>query len=264
MTEPRISPLKQALVTTAGGFLRNPVKERTCGRCFTPIATGTRCGKCEWQVGLSGGPDLLGIMAYAGHLDPISQSGYVMRGYKNLNIPDSSKAVLQQTVTLLAALGLRGHVGCPGKILGIPVTAWATVPSLPPKPSAHPLSDIVRSLARPGSIEVILRGRTNGANPRDVDAGHFSVVTGDAAGQHILLIDDTWTGGGHATSAAMALRTAGCAKVSLLVLARWLSIGWEATTDKWAKSALALPDYQADVCPWNQGQCPIEATGPAA
>ena len=177
----------------------------------------------------------------------------MMRGYKNPSIPRSSH---WQTVTLLAALGLMGHVGCPGKILDRGVTAWATVPSLPPKSSAHPLSDIVRSLARPGSTEIILQGKAGVTNPRAVDVSHFSVVTGEPAGQHVLLIDDTWTSGGHAVSAAMALQATGAAKVSVLVLARWLSIGWEATTEKWAKAALTLPDYQADVCPWTQGQCP--------
>jgi phosphoribosylpyrophosphate synthetase len=122
--------------------------------------------------------------------------------------------------------------------------------------AGHPLGEIVRSLARPGSIEIVLQGSPAVVDPRAVDSSHFSILTGDAADKHVLLIDDTWTGGGHATSAALALRAAGVTKISVLALARWLSIGWEATTDKWAKSTLALPDYQPDVCPWTQGRCP--------
>jgi orotate phosphoribosyltransferase len=42
-------------------------------------------------------------------------------------------------------------------------------------------------------------------------------TTGDPA---VLLIDDTWTTGGHAQSAAIALRDAGAAKVAVVVLGR--------------------------------------------
>lgn len=255
MTDPRIPRLKQALVATAGGFLRNPITQGTCARCFTPVAAGPTCSTCRYQIDLGDGPDLIGVMAYAGYLDPISQSGYMMRGYKNPSIPQGAH---WQTVALLSALGLIGHIGCPGRMLGTPVTAWATVPSLPPKPSApaHPLNDIVRRLARQGAAELVLHGNAEVTNPRAINAGHFSVLPGPAARRHALLIDDTWTSGGHVISATLALRVAGCTSVSVLVLARWLSVGWEATTEKWAKSTLTLPDYQPDICPWTQGECP--------
>lgn len=254
MTDPRIQPLKQALVTTAGGFLRNPVRQDTCVRCYTPLATGQMCADCQRHEKLGFGPDLVGVMTYAGYLEPISQSGYMMRGYKNPSIPKDSQ---WQTVALMAALGLRGHISCPGKILGSPVTAWATVPSLPPKSSAHPLSEIVRLLARPGSVEIVLQGSPSVTNPRGINAGHFSIAHGLAAGQHVLLIDDTWTSGGHVMSATAALRAAGSVSVSVLVFARWLSLNWGATTLTWARSALTLPDYQPDICPWTQSSCPL-------
>lgn len=41
-------------------------------------------------------------------------------------------------------------------------------------------------------------------------------------GRHVLVIDDTWTSGGHAQRAASALRAAGASAVTILVLARWL------------------------------------------
>lgn len=74
-------------------------------------------------------------------------------------------------------------------------------------------------------------------------------------GHHVLLIDDTWTGGGHVTSAALALRAGGAAHVSVLVLARWLAIGWGATTLAWARSRLTEPDFNPNLCPWTQGPC---------
>jgi hypothetical protein len=253
VTDPGIQPVKRALVATSGGFLRNPITDRTCARCFTPVSIGQLCAKCAYHQAIGRGPDLLGIMTYAGYLSPISQSGHAMRGYKNPTIPRSGP---WQTVVLLSALGLQGHSHCPGKLLGAPVTAWATVPSLPPKPQPHGLNEIARGLTRAPQSEIVLLGSQSVADPRAVNVTHFSVVAGNPQGRHVLLIDDTWTSGGHVTSATLALRAAGATHVSALVLARWLALGWEATTERWAKDHLTLPDYQADVCPWTQGPCP--------
>jgi adenine/guanine phosphoribosyltransferase-like PRPP-binding protein len=43
----------------------------------------------------------------------------------------------------------------------------------------------------------------------------------------VLLLDDTWTTGGHAQSAAAALRAAGARKVALVVIGRHLRRDWE-------------------------------------
>ena len=255
MTDPRASRIQTALSATAGGFLRNPGGSGTCLRCFTPTDSLPVCSQCRYAESFVGKPDLVGLMTYAGYLDPITQSGWVMRGYKNPAYPGGG--TYRQTVALLAALGLVGHVECPGRILGTHLSAWATVSSLPPKPglTPHPLNDIVVQLAKAGSIEVTLTAATTVSNPRDINAGHYT-ASANAAGQHVLVIDDTWTSGGHAMSAALAVRAAGATHVSLLVLARWLSIGWEATTTAWAKNNLASPDFQPGVCPWTQGACP--------
>lgn len=255
MTDPRVAQVKRALVATAGGFLRNPGGPGTCTHCFTPTTSLPLCPDCRRTVQVNGGPDLLGVMTYAGYLDPITQSGRVMRGYKNPAFPGGG--TYRQTVALLAALGLIGHVKCPGRLTGTPLSAWATVPSLPQKPeqSSHPLNDIVGKLAKPGATEVTLTAAKTAANPRAINSGHYSAAE-NASGQHVLVIDDTWTGGGHAVSAALAVRDAGATHVSVLVLARWLSMGWEATTPQWAKQRLTSPDFQPDVCPWTQGACP--------
>lgn len=194
------------------------------------------------------------MVAYAGYLDPITQSGHVMRGYKN---PYIQSGFHRQTVALMSALGLIGHVACPGALVGAPVSAWATVPSLPPKTDLpkHALNGIVGKLARPGAAEVVLTAAAAVSNPREVNPGHYT-ATADAADQHVLVIDDTWTSGAHATSAALAVRAAGASHVSVLVLARWLTNGWELTTPQWAKHELSQPDFNPDVCPWTQGDCP--------
>jgi hypoxanthine-guanine phosphoribosyltransferase len=40
--------------------------------------------------------------------------------------------------------------------------------------------------------------------------------------RHVLLVEDTWTSGGNAQSAALTLRRGGAASVTIVALARWL------------------------------------------
>jgi len=66
-------------------------------------------------------------------------------------------------------------------------------------------------------------------------------------------MDDTWTSGGHAQSAALALRGAGAARVSLLVIARWISPKYGDNAEFLRK--LSKSDYNPELCPWTGSQC---------
>jgi orotate phosphoribosyltransferase len=70
----------------------------------------------------------------------------------------------------------------------------------------------------------------------------------------VLLIDDTWTTGGHAQSAVLALRKAGATRVSVLVVARWLKEDYG--DNKKFIAELANRDYDPDICPWTGAACP--------
>ncbi|MBE1533438.1 hypothetical protein [Actinomadura algeriensis] len=175
-----------------------------------------------------------------------SQSGYVMRGYKRVPPVEEHRRV----VAMLALLALRGHAACPSVLAQAPVTHWAAVPSLPPKPGKHPFRQIVAGAA-PGE-EAPLRARASVAEPRGINGEHFVVGTLLPAGSHVLLMDDTWVKGGHAQSAALALRAAGAQEVSVLVVARWIN-------ERFAENAeflRSLPDYDPEVCPWTGAGCP--------
>ena len=49
------------------------------------------------------------------------------------------------------------------------------------------------------------------------------------SGEHVLLIDDTWTTGGHVQSAAAALKAAGAGRVVAVVLGRHLNASYADT-----------------------------------
>jgi hypothetical protein len=253
-----IAALRSRLVATAGGYLRNLVTDGTCQRCYTPIdSAATKCSRCRRDDAdnvASGLPDARGFMTYASHHEPIAQSGRLMWDYKS---PIQPSASAQRTITLLAALALRGHRDCPRALLATAPTAWAAVPSLPAKdPDDHRLARILRSLARPNSTEISLRGVGNPESPRDLRAAHFAVLSPIPRRTHVLLVEDTWASGGHAQSAALALRAAGAEHISLLTLARWLTPEWGATTATWMKTTLSGMDYNPNICPWTQAACP--------
>jgi predicted amidophosphoribosyltransferase len=242
-----VARLRAALVARAGGYLRNPVRHEhvTCAVCTTPVVGYERCLQCNRHRGYAELADKVAFLTYA---VAGRQSGYVMRGYKAPRPVDEHVTI----VALLILLALSRHSQCPGVLAGAPVTHWATVPSLPAKPGEHPLHRIVSSL--PPGREVHLVASATAQRPRDVNPEHFSTDAQLGQGSHVLLIDDTWTGGGHAQSAVLALRRAGATHVSLLVVARWIREDF-GDNAKFLRE-LAGRDYDPEICPWTGGACP--------
>ena len=64
---------------------------------------------------------------------------------------------------------------------------------------------------------------------RAVDPGKYN-PTEDLAGESVLLIDDTWTTGANAQSAAGGLRTSGAEAVAVLVIGRHVNQDFAANT----------------------------------
>lgn len=255
-----VARLSAALVARAGGYLRNPVRQDrvTCAVCTTPVEGHRRCFQCEQHRRYEGVADVTGFMTYA---VGGQQSGYVMRGYKAPRPLDEHRAI----VTLLALLALSRHGSCPEALGGDRVTYWATVPSLPAKPGEHPFHGIIHGLISGGEVPlasaraVALTAVPKVHYPRGVSPDHFQTSSRLARGSHVLLMDDTWTGGGHAQSAALALRKAGAARVSLLVIARWIKEDFGNNAQ--FLGAIADHDYDSETCPWTGGGCPLPITG---
>ncbi|GAB2847454.1 hypothetical protein GCM10022221_53570 [Actinocorallia aurea] len=240
--------LKFRPAASGAGYLRNPVRLPgvTCAICATPSEGYDRCFRCARHRETEGTADLVAPLTYAVAGE---QSGYVMRGYK---APSPVGAHYSVVAGLLRA-GLHAHGSCPGRLVGHPVTHWASVPSLPAKPGEHPLHAIVRAAA-PGREAALEAAEVGGEGARALSAAHFRVAGRLTGGAHVLLVDDTWVSGGHAQSAALALRAAGAGQVSIMVAARWIK------PDRAHREFLdALPDHDPRRCPWTGGACPGEA-----
>jgi hypothetical protein len=235
------------LTAIGGGYLRNPVRARriTCTDCATPVDGYDQCFPCKSHRGRAGLADATAFLTYA---VASQKSGLVMRGYK----AHPPVAEHRQVVGLLLFVALKGHTQCIETLAGSPMTHWAVVPSLPAKPWAHPLRGLVAGRVK-GS-EVPLVAAPSVSQPRAVNPDHFTCNVRMPRESHVLLIDDTWTTGGHAQSAVLALRKAGAGRVSALVVARWLKEDYGG--NKRFIAELAARDYDPSICPWTSGRCP--------
>ena len=82
------------------------------------------------------------------------------------------------------------------------------------------------SWGRPASaIRRLLGALGHERRPRAFDPSKFE-PTGSSAGHAVLLIDDTWTTGASAESAAAALRRAGAGPIAAVVIGRYLNREW--------------------------------------
>lgn len=242
-----LTQFRSALVSQAGGYLRNPIREPlvTCSVCTTPVERYSRCYACNRHRAYAGLADAVAPLTYA---MAGTQSGYLMRGYKGQ--PPIAEHV--QIVALLGLLALSKHADCAARLAETPITHWSVVPSLPAKDEEHPLRRLVANVA-PG-VEIPLTAASNAAHPRGLGTDHYTATSTLQDGSHVLLLDDTWASGGHAQSAVLALRAAGAARVSVLVIARWINadFGGNAT---FIRDRL-VRDYDPDQCPWTGDECP--------
>lgn len=254
LTDTGRETIRQRLITEVGGYLRNVVREDdvTCAVCATPIRPAFNlCLRCE-RDRREFGDSLADLVVPICYGIRGRQSGHLMYSYKDLEAPARHNQTLL-SVLLLAALDLHG--GCIQQRLGQDLDAWAFVPSArSDRTGEHPLHVVVKraGMTLP-EVELVTRELADSAQRR-TSSDRFALAEGSDAGDcHVLLIEDTWTGGGNAQSAALTLRGAGAASVSTVALARWLNPG-EPTTDKFLASCLTQ-DYDPLICPVYDPDC---------
>jgi predicted amidophosphoribosyltransferase len=144
-----------------------------------------------------------------------SQLHTFLRQYKNA--PGSTAATV-----MAAALGLFAaiHQECITRYLGGPVDVVTTVPSTRGRPGVHPLVSLVRRSRVLGPLhhELLTDGPAAATHNRADDRA-FAVLSAPE-NQRVLVVDDTFTSGARAQSAAAALYLAGARRVVVLVIGR--------------------------------------------
>jgi hypothetical protein len=145
------------------------------------------------------------------------------------------------------------HEGCIGQRVGLAVDCRLAVPSVRGRLGVHPFEVLTRKMkATRESLRLIVSQGTS--RERAVFPNQFTLNPETSlAGQHVLVLDDTWTTGANAQSAVLAARRAGAAAVSVMVVGRWLRPDFGRNA-QFIKTRLGR-DYDPWICPVTGAEC---------
>jgi len=214
-----------------------------CRDCYTPVPDGDEsCRACrEHEHHLAA----FAPIAYSVAHESLHRE---IAAYKRDADPSVDVAV--RHLTLLLDRFLRAHERCLAAAAGVDgFELVCTVPSGSRRRAgvAHPLEHIVGERLAPcaGRYRPLLRRSSLPVTPRRFDARRF-VAIGPLAGESVLLIDDMWTTGASAQSAAAALHLAGAGTVAAVVIGRHVNRGW-ARNDEWLRQRAQPLDFRSCV-----------------
>lgn len=223
-----------------------------CLRCFNLTDGYELCYACTRH------DSVLDAMAPISYSVAHEQLHHALASYKRL----ASSAGRRLTIQLAAVLWryLESHEPCLARAAGIDAFSIVTsVPSGDPaRDDQHPLRQIVaeivgvtrdrhRRLLRRSALEV---------PPRTFNPDKY-IAEEQLSGQAVLMIDDTWTTGANAQSAAAALKRAGAGAVGAVVIGRHVTREWH-QNDCHLRS---LPPFGWDLCALCAGGARTAAAG---
>jgi hypothetical protein len=193
-----------------------------CATCFNFTAGYDRCYAC------ANTHPVLDALVPISYSVAGEQLHHALASYKRLD-----GEVARRLTAILAAIlwrFLAHHEACVARSAGTDrFEIVTTVPSGDQRRDArHPLRHIVGDLVGPtrGRHRRLLGRAQTAIPPRAFDATKFEATGDELHGQSILLIDDTWTTGASAQSAAAALKAAGAGPIGAVVIGRHLNREW--------------------------------------
>lgn len=211
-----------------------------CGICFNFTAGYARCWACAH------GQPRLDAVAAVSYSVAREQLHHALASYKRLE-GDPARRL---TAILAAILWrfLSNHETCIARTAADTdrFDLVTTVPSGDPtRDERHPLRTIVGELVGPTrERHRRLLTRTATETPdRTFSTTKFQATT-QLTGQSVLLIDDTWTTGASAQSAAAALKAAGADRIAAVVIGRHLNREWH-ENDRRIRGIARPFDWQA-------------------
>jgi hypothetical protein len=201
-------PLRPGLVPVPAGG-----EEGVCRFCHSGCEPQYRqCYPCRQADRTVGAIDILPVaMSVEGEM-----LHHHLRGYKDEHSAEV-RTRMARRLAALTAVFLRHHAGCVGAFDSV-----VAVPS-PSRTAIEPILQFVpelRDAYRPALAS------TGVGSKADLRVDRFT-LTRDVAGEHLLLIDDTFASGASLFSAAAALRAGGATVVCALVLGRHVKTIWE-------------------------------------
>jgi predicted amidophosphoribosyltransferase len=213
-----------------------------CGTCFNFTDGYARCYACDH------GRLILDGVAPVSYSVAREQLHHALASYKRLD-GDVARRLSASLAAILWRF-LAEHERCLALAAGTDrFELVTTVPSGDrTRDERHPLRWIVAELIRPtrDRHERLLRRSDVDVAQRSFNPEKF-VATTRIDGRSVLLIDDTWTTGASAQSAAAALKAAGAGAVAAVVIGRHLNREWRENDKRirgiarpfdWSKCAL--------------------------
>ena len=217
-------PSVTELSAVYGNFMVSPRHgPGVCDRCFNLTKGFERCYACSHL------PQWLDVIAPISYSIGGEQLHHALASYKRRIGPPAHRF----TVELAAVLWrhLAQHERCLAHAAQLTTPGFdlvATVPSSDPRrDDGHPLRRIVGELVLPTKqrYERVLSRTETAVKQREFHKDKYAAAR-PLNGSSVLLIDDTWTTGASAQSAARALKDAGAGTVALLVIGRHLNRDW--------------------------------------
>ena len=211
-----------------------------CGTCFNFTAGYARCWACAHVH------PTLDAVAPISYSIAREQLHHALASYKRL---DGDPA--RHLTAILAAIlwrFLSEHETCIARAAADTdrFDLVTTVPSGDPtRDERHPLRTIVGDLVGPTRErhQRLLRRTPAQTSPRTFSTAKFEATT-HLNHESVLLIDDTWTTGASAQSAAAALKAAGAERIAAVVIGRHLNREWH-ENDRRIRGIARPFDWQA-------------------
>ena len=215
-------PTVAELTAGYGNFMLGPrAGPEVCGLCFNLTRGYERCYACAH------GQPWLDALSPISYSIAREQLHHTLASYKR----DEGEIARRFTVELAAVLWrfLVHHEACVAEAVGAErFDLVTTVPSSDcDRDEHHPLRTIVGELVGPTRErhQRLLRRTETDVPPRGFHREKYESLR-LLAGEPVLLIDDTWTTGANAQSAAAALKSAGSGPVAAVVIGRHLNREW--------------------------------------
>ncbi len=216
-----------------------------CAICKTFVGPGFReCFACRAEQ-----PNHLDVVVPISYSEHGGRLHAMLRTYKGPPSLAQRHAALRLNAIL--AQFLAHHERCIAVAAG--VAAFDVVATVPSSSLARELEGALRGVvARCAPVAGRLRRAllpTGLAPPSRAYDERRYVATATLLGRSLLLIDDTWARGGHAQSAAHALRRAGAERIALVVVGRHINPDWRVGDATCGQLLQALPGpFSWDTC----------------
>ena len=192
-----------------------------CGTCFNFTAGYSRCYACAH------GEPVLDALVPISYSVAREQLHHALASYKRLDGDVAGR--LQAILAAILWRFLAEHEPCVARAAN--AERFELVTTIPSgdreRDDCHPLRRIVGELVGPTRQRHhrILRRTGTEAPARTFSTARFE-ATSQLQCQSVLLIDDTWTTGSSAQSAAAALKVAGAGRIAAVVIGRHLNRDW--------------------------------------